>query len=149
MALNGDFSAEKEHVRREMRQRLEALAEDRVLSRNEKEVEIRTAVCSVFCFSAGLVNWTRTELESISRMWTRAYKQAWALPGCMDSSPILLDQSVGGRGYPSAISLWTRALLEVIERLEISRPWETCDEKSIAEIRWPRIHRAWPEKERG
>ena len=47
MALNGDFSAEKEHVNKEMRQRLEALAEDRVLSRREKEVVIRTAVCSV------------------------------------------------------------------------------------------------------
>ena len=56
MALNGDFSAEKEHVNKEMRQRLEALAEDRVLSRREKEVVIRTAVCPVFCYSAGLVN---------------------------------------------------------------------------------------------
>ena len=69
MALNGDFSAEKEHVCQEMRQRLEALAEDRVLSRKEKEVIIRTAVCSVFCYSAGLVNWTRPELDSISRLW--------------------------------------------------------------------------------
>ena len=59
MALNGDFSAEKEHVCREMWQRLRALAEDQVLSRKVKEVVISTAVCSVFCYSAGLVNWTR------------------------------------------------------------------------------------------
>jgi hypothetical protein len=123
MALNGDFSAEKEHVNKEMRQRLEALAEDRVLSRREKEVVIRTAVCSVFCYSAGLVNWTRTELDSISRMWTRAYKQAWTLPSCMDSSPIIVDQSVGGRGCPSAVNLWTRAVLEVIEQC-VSLPGE-------------------------
>ncbi len=75
MALNGDFSADKEHVCRKMRQQLEAQAEDQVPSRKEKEVAIRTAVCSVLCYSAGLVNWTRTELESISGMWTRAYKQ--------------------------------------------------------------------------
>jgi hypothetical protein len=86
---------------------LEALAEDRVLSRIQKEVVIRTAVCSVFCNSAGLVNWTRTELDCISRMWTRAYKQACV---CMDSSPIIVDQSVGGRGCPSAVNLWTRAV---------------------------------------
>jgi hypothetical protein len=37
MALNGDFSAEKEHVCQVTRQRLAALAEDRVLSRKEKD----------------------------------------------------------------------------------------------------------------
>ncbi len=36
MAMNGDFSAEKEHVRTEMKQRLEALAEDRILAKKEK-----------------------------------------------------------------------------------------------------------------
>ena len=204
MALNGDFSAEKEHVCREMQKRLTALAEDRVLSRKEKEVVIRTAVCSVFCYSAGHVNWTRTELDSISRMWTRAYKQAWSLPGCMDSSPIIVDQSVGGRGCPLAVDLWTRAVLEVLEQcvslpgeisqivthhlkqqciahgcytlnqlqlllrvtskaksvlelflsrldeqgLEISSPWMAPEAQSITEILWPRIHKAWLDKER-
>ena len=32
--------------------------------------------------------------------------------------------------------------------LEISSPWEACEVKSIAEVLWPRIHRAWLEKER-
>ena len=59
MAMNSYFSAEKEHVRTEMKQWLEALAEDRVLSRREKELVIETAVCSVFCYSAGLIDWTR------------------------------------------------------------------------------------------
>ena len=31
--------------------------------------------------------------------------------------------------------------------LEISSPWEACEAKSIAEVLWPRIHRAWLEKE--
>ena len=100
MAMNGDFSAEKEHVRTEMKQRLEALAEDRILAKKEKERVIETVVCSIFCYSAGFVDWTGAELNSISKMWTRAYKQAWALPGSMDSSPIILDQSTGGRGCP-------------------------------------------------
>jgi hypothetical protein len=32
--------------------------------------------------------------------------------------------------------------------LEISSPWEACEAKSIAEVLWPWIHRAWLEKER-
>ncbi len=77
----------------------------------------------MFCYSAGLVNWPRTELNSISRMCTRAYKQAWTLPGCLNSSPIIVDQSVGGRGCPLAVNLWTRAVLEVIEQC-VSLPGE-------------------------
>ena len=85
MALNGDFSAEKAHVCSTMKQRLDALAEDRVLSQKEKEVIIYTAVCSVFRYSAGFVDWSKAELDSISRMWARAYKRAWTLPGSMDT----------------------------------------------------------------
>jgi hypothetical protein len=48
MALDGNFLAEKEHVRTDMKQRLAALAEDRVLTQKEKERVITTAVCSVF-----------------------------------------------------------------------------------------------------
>ena len=68
--LNGDFSAEKEHVCRDMRQRLAALDEldGRVLSRKEKELVIKTAACMVICNSAGFVDWNNTELECISKM---------------------------------------------------------------------------------
>jgi len=75
--ISGDLSAEKEYILDEMKQRLAALSEDRVLSRKDKEQIIVTAVCSVFRYSAGLVNWSRTELDSISKMWTHAYKTAW------------------------------------------------------------------------
>jgi hypothetical protein len=100
MALNGDFSDEKDHVRKEMQERLRNLAEDRVVSRKEKEVIIKTGICTVFSYSAGFVNWTNTELEGISRMWIKAYKQAWTLPCSMDSSPIILDQSDGAGAAP-------------------------------------------------
>ena len=63
MTMLGDFSAEKEHVRSEMRQRLAALKEDRVLSRPEKELIIVTAVCSVLRYSAGIVDWAKAELD--------------------------------------------------------------------------------------
>ena len=203
MALNGDFSVEKDHVRKEMLERLTALAEDRVISRKEKEVIIKTAICTVFSYSAGFVDWTNTELESITRMWIKAYKQAWTLPCSMDSSPIILDQSDGGRGCPLATNLWIREALDVLEQcislpgeisrivlrhltkqcnahgchtlnqlqlllrvgradnvlellltrldeqgLEISIPWAVKDEECIVDALWPRIHKAWLEKER-
>ena len=47
LALNGDFSVKKEYVYKEMRKRLPALAEDRVLSQKEKELVIKTAACTV------------------------------------------------------------------------------------------------------
>ena len=64
----GNFSAEKELVRSEMRQRLAALKEDRVPSRPEKELIVVTAVCSVFRYSAGIVDWTKTELDDITKI---------------------------------------------------------------------------------
>lgn len=80
MTMLGDFAAEKDHVRQEMRRRLAALKEDRVLSRPEKELVIVTAVCSVFRYSAGIVDWTKTELDDITKSWISAFKQAWSLP---------------------------------------------------------------------
>ena len=54
----------------EMKKRLAALAEDRVLSRIEKEIVIKTAVCSVFRYSAGFVDWTRSDRRSRGPGWT-------------------------------------------------------------------------------
>ncbi len=51
-----------------MRQLLGALAEDRVLSHKEKEQVIETAVCPVFSYSAGLVDWTRAELDLVQNV---------------------------------------------------------------------------------
>ncbi len=65
------------HVCSTMKRRLDALAEDQVLSQKEKEIIICTAVCSVFLFRADFVHLTKTELDSISRMWAQAYK--WPL----------------------------------------------------------------------
>jgi hypothetical protein len=48
MAIDGNFLAEKELVRSDMKQRLNALAEERVLTQKEKERVINTAVSTVF-----------------------------------------------------------------------------------------------------
>ena len=118
-----DFSAEKQYVLAVMQQRLTALKDDRTLSRREKEQIIVIAVCSVFRYSAGLVDWTKTELDSISKMWARAYKQAWGFSKGMDGSPIILDPSDGGRGCPSATRMWIREAVDSLDQC-ISLPGE-------------------------
>ncbi len=109
-----------------MEQHLNALAEDRVLTQKEKERVITTAVCLVFSYSAGFVqvDWTKAELDRISKRWTRAYKQAWTISSSTDSSPFILGQPDGGRGCPLESTMWTREALEVIEQC-VSLPGET------------------------
>jgi hypothetical protein len=62
----GDFSAEKQHILSDMTKKLEALREDRLLTRTEREQVNVTAVCSIFNYSAGIVDWTKSELDNIS-----------------------------------------------------------------------------------
>jgi hypothetical protein len=68
MAMDGSFLDEKEHVLSDTKQRLNALTADRVLTQKENERVITTAVCTVFSYSAGFVDWTRAELDRISKM---------------------------------------------------------------------------------
>jgi hypothetical protein len=62
------------HQIKKMRERLEALKEDKILSCAEKELVIVTAVCSVFQFSAGIIDWTKSELDNIIKSWGSAFK---------------------------------------------------------------------------
>ena len=123
MTLTGDFSQEKARVSDEMRLRLTALRTDKMLPPILKEVAIKIGVVSVFRYSAGLVPWSKTELDHISRSWVAAYKQAWTFSKTLDSSPMCLDLDEGGRACPSAGEEWIRAVLEVWEQC-ISLPGE-------------------------
>jgi hypothetical protein len=123
MTLTGDFSQEKARVTDEMRLRLSALRTDKMLPPVLKEVAIKIGVVSVFRYSAGLVPWSKTELDHISKSWVAAYKQAWTFSKTLDSSPMCLDLDEGGRACPSAGEEWIRAVLEVWEQC-ISLPGE-------------------------
>lgn len=117
MTLTGDFSQEKARVTDEMRLRLSALHSDRLLPPVLKEVAIKIGVVSVFRYSAGLVPWSKTELDQISKSWVAAYKQAWMFSPKSDSSPMCLDRDEGGRECPTAVEEWIRAVLDV---------WDQC-----------------------
>jgi hypothetical protein len=119
--VTGDFSAEKQYVLDVMRQRMTALKEDQVLSRRGKEQIIVIAVCSI-CDSS-LLCIPKTELDSISLMWARAYTHPWGFSKGMDGSPIILGQSEGGRGCPSATKMWIKEALDTLDQC-ISLPGE-------------------------
>jgi hypothetical protein len=122
--MMGDFSAEKQHLLGDLVKKLEALREDRLLTRKEKEQVIVIAVCSVFNCSAGIVYLTKAELDHMSTVWACAYKQAWALPRTAYGYPLISDQSHGGTAeavhQPS----------ELCSRCLISRPTCRCQSQA-------------------
>ena len=107
----------------EMQHRLSALKTDKVLSPTLKEMGIKIGVVPVFRYSAGVVPWSRAELEQISKLWMTAYKQAWSFSSNMDGSPIVLNRDDGGRECPSAVEEWTQAVLDLWDKC-ISLPGE-------------------------
>jgi hypothetical protein len=123
VALNGDFSEEKTHVMQEMQHRLSALKIDNVLSPMLRELGIKIGVIPVFRYSAGVVPWSKAELEQISKLWMASYKQAWSFSSNMDGTPIVLNREDGGRECPSAVEEWTRAVLDLWDKC-ISLPGE-------------------------
>ena len=60
------------------------------------------------------------------RMWISAFKGAWTLPRSTDSTPMVLDLKEGGREFSSAVGVWIRRVLDVLDQCvglpgEISR----------------------------
>ncbi len=123
MTFTNDWTAENQHVMSEMKQRLAALRECDVLPPSFKEFTMKIGVVSKFRYSAGLVPWSKTELNNITKLWIRAYKQAWTLPSASDGSPMILSKQHGGRNCPHATKVWIRAAIDVLDQC-ISLPGE-------------------------
>ena len=96
IAMTSNFSEEKKYVTEEMKKRLSALRLDQVLSPILKKLAIKVGFVQVFCYSAGLVPWTKTELEQISQLWLAAFKHTWTFSPKPDGSPMSLDRDDGG-----------------------------------------------------
>jgi hypothetical protein len=60
-----------------MQERAQALREDQWLTPTLKELVVKIGIVPFFRYSAGVVPWSKTELEHITTMWLTAYKQAW------------------------------------------------------------------------
>ena len=82
-----------------MQHRLESLNADEVLLPSLKVLAIKVGIISIFPYSAGLVPWSRSEVNRISKMWSIGYKQAWYKKAARsaDATPMILsyDDAVG------------------------------------------------------
>jgi hypothetical protein len=117
MTLTENYTQHKEYIMTKMRTRCQALAKDDVIPRGElRELAITSGVVSVFRATAGVVPWTKTELDAIYKLWIQAFKQAWEYPTSLDASPIIVGRSDGGRGCPSAHKVWIDDTMAVLDQ---------------------------------
>ncbi len=63
-----------------------------------------------------MVPWTGAELDDITKVWIRAFKQAWEYSTSMESSVIIVDQNDGGRRCLSGREVWTDNVLAVMDQ---------------------------------
>ena len=80
------------------------------------ELAVTSGIVSIFRATAGVVPWTGAELDDISKMWIRAFKQAWEYSTSMDSSVIIVDKTDGGRRCPSGREVWTEDVMTVMDQ---------------------------------
>ncbi len=104
-----------------LKKRCKALAENDAIPRGEiKELAVTSGIVSTFLASAGVVpDWTGAELDDITKLWIRAFKQAWEYSTSMDSSVIIVHQADGGRRCPSGRErreVWMEDVLAVMDQ---------------------------------
>ncbi len=117
MTLTGSYREHKEYLLVKIKSRCKALAGDDAIPRaGIKELAVTSGIVSIFRASAGVVPWTGAELDDITKVWIRAFKQAWEYSTSMYSSVIIVDQNDGGRRCPSGREVWTDDVLTVVDQ---------------------------------
>ena len=106
LTLTRDFTHEKKRIIDATVERVEKVIRAKFLSPTQRELVVQYAIVPKFQYSAGLVPWTLTELEDLTKVWVRAYRGLWSLPPSADSSLFRLSPKHGGRGCPSALGVW-------------------------------------------
>ena len=76
------------------------------LSPSQRKAVVQLAIVSVFRYTAGLVPWRVSELEELTAISVRGYRGAWGLPRSTDDCFFRVSPGQGGRGCPSALSVW-------------------------------------------
>jgi ribonuclease HI len=117
MTLTGNYKEHKDYVMAKMEKRCMALADADSIPRGElRELAVTSGIVAIFRATAGVVPWTGTELDRVSKLWIRAFKQAWEYPTNMDSTVIILENADSGRACPSARAVWTEDTLTVLDQ---------------------------------
>jgi hypothetical protein len=114
--LSLDYKREKDRVQQATRERVTMLSKAHFLSPSQREMVVQLAIVSVFRYTAGLVPWSLSELEDLTAEWVRGYRGAWGLPKSTDDSFFRVSRGFGGRGCPSALSVWISETVSVISQ---------------------------------
>jgi len=69
-----------------------------------------------FRFSAALIEWSQSELESLQKIWVQAYKNAWHVPWSSANSLLTFPTAEGGHECPLPSGVLTQALLQHVDQ---------------------------------
>jgi exonuclease III/ribonuclease HI len=133
ISLAGDFKQEKLAVLHKTRTTILHLR-NTVYTREQVERLFRMCVIPLFTFTAGLVNWSPTELKKINNAWSTARKHAFKLPIQTSSAPFLAHPDDGGLDFEPAEWHLLKAQHNVLEQvLSLTDPLRDliiCDTKA-------------------
>ena len=79
LTLTLDYSFEKARVMKETKDRVAMVIRAQFLSPSQRETVLHLAIVSLFRYTAGLIPWTCSELEELTREWVRGNRGAWGL----------------------------------------------------------------------
>ena len=99
LALDGNFKKEKQLI---IKRTKEAAAQLRrtVYTRDQIEKLLEICVIPIFLYTAAIVPWTPTELNTINNIWISIRKYAFKLPIQSASAPYQTGIHEGGLGHP-------------------------------------------------
>ena len=69
-----------------------------------------------FRFSAALIEWLQSELESLQKIWVQAYRNAWDVPWSSANSLYTFPTAEGGHECPLLSGVLTQALLQHVDQ---------------------------------
>ena len=115
ISLNGDFKTERALVIAKLK-RTAILLKNTVYTRSQVERLLNMCIIPLFTFTAGIVNWTQTELNHINSIWAGVRKYAWKLPLQTSSAPFTTAEKHGGLDYEPAESFLLKTQHNVIEQ---------------------------------
>ena len=76
---NGDMSVTREVVREKARVARDLIKSHPLTPELSAELFAQKGI-GAFRFSAALIEWSQSELESLQKIWVQAYKNAWHVP---------------------------------------------------------------------
>ena len=115
ISLNGDFKTERANIIAKLK-RTAILLKNTVYSRSQVDRLLNMCIIPLFTFTAGIVNWTQTELNQVNSIWAGVRKYAWKLPLQTSTAPFTTAETQGGLEYEPAESFLLKTQHNTIEQ---------------------------------